>query len=73
MCYENELHCIHPFKNYGMGVSTVTKALHRFPSTVSREINRNDTEFAKIDYKRKSKYYFVTLVKLKSKYSITLL
>lgn len=40
----NERCCIYQFKNFGMGVRTIAKALHRSPSTISREINRNKVE-----------------------------
>lgn len=40
----NERCCIYQFKNSGMGVRAIAKALHRSPSTISREINRNKVE-----------------------------
>lgn len=40
----NECCCIYQFKNSGMGVRAIAKALHRSPSTISREINRNKIE-----------------------------
>lgn len=36
--------CIYQFKNSGMGVWAIAKALHRSPSTISKEINRNKVE-----------------------------
>lgn len=40
----NERCCIYQFKNSGMGVRAIAKALRRSPSTISREINRNKIE-----------------------------
>ena len=40
----NERCCIYQFKNSGMGVKAIAKALHRSPSTISREIKRNKVE-----------------------------
>ena len=36
--------CIYQFKDSGMGIRTIAKALHRSPSTISRAINRNRIE-----------------------------
>ena len=40
----NERCCIYQFKNSDIEVRTIAKALHRSPSTISREINRNIVE-----------------------------
>lgn len=40
----NERCCIYQFKNSGMTIRNIAKALHRSPSTISREINRNKME-----------------------------
>ncbi|WP_204245302.1 helix-turn-helix domain-containing protein [Erysipelatoclostridium sp. An15] len=40
----NERCCIYQFKNSGMTIRNIAKALHRSPSTRFREINRNKIE-----------------------------
>ena len=36
-----ERSCIYQFKKMGMSIREIAKALHRSPSTISREIKRN--------------------------------
>lgn len=38
-----ERSCIYQFKNLGMSIRKIAKALKRSPSTISRELNRNST------------------------------
>ncbi|WP_156032244.1 helix-turn-helix domain-containing protein, partial [Sharpea azabuensis] len=37
----NERSCIYQFLTLGMSIRGIAKALHRSPSTISREIKRN--------------------------------
>ena len=50
----NERCCIYQFKNSGMGIREIAKALHRSPSTILRELKRNQVEASN---KRSYKYY----------------
>lgn len=59
----NERCCIYQFKNSSMGVRAIAKALHRSPSTISREINRNKIESGSkgrfyIYYTHKAQYLY---------------
>lgn len=59
----NERCYIYQSKNSGMGVRAIAKALHRSPSTISREINRNKIESGSkerfyISYPHKAQYLY---------------
>lgn len=47
--------CIYQFLNMGMSLREIARALHRSPSTISREVKRNSTETGSIT--RFFKYY----------------
>lgn len=61
----NERCCIYQFKNSGTGVRAIAKALHRLPSTISREINRNKMEFGS-----KGRFYRYYLNKAQDLYGL---
>ena len=59
MCYHHititERCCLYQFLNFGMSIQAIAKALHRSPSTISREIARNSSQDAEISTYNPSK------------------
>ena len=52
----NERSCIYQFLTLGMSIRGIAKALHRSPSTISREIKRNSYR-AWSNFKEHDRYF----------------
>ena len=52
----NERSCIYQFLTLGMSIRGIAKALHRSPSTISREIKRNSYR-TRNNFKEHDRYF----------------